>query len=1087
MNQQFKKLNNIVGWLTFAIALSVYAMTAEPTGSLWDCGEFISASHKLQVVHPPGAPLFLMINRMFAVVAESVSSNPENIAYAINLSSGVCSAFLVLFIFWSTTILAKLSLVGRKGEIEDAGQMWSILGAGVVAGLSTTFATSVWFSAVEGEVYAMSSFFTGLVVWAGLRWYNDETPKADRWLVFISYMIGLSIGVHLLSILVAPFVALLYYYKNFTKEEDRTFPFIGTILAGLSGVGVLVLIQYIIIPKIPAMAAGMDYTFVNSLGMGVGMGMLFFVILLGALIAAAIYWASKNKMYHAQSWLTSLAMVLIGFSTYGMIVLRANTNVPINMNAPADPYSLLSYLNREQYGDRPLVRGPHYFSPIKRDINGQAVYNKVRDVYRPVVTNGKARYETVDTKMEPVYDDKDMMLFPRLGHTDRAAQYMGWLGHQSEMKEDYEKCMRNSGGNQQACEALNPNNPKAYAGWANKNKRPSMGENIGFFFNYQISWMYVRYFMWNFVGRQNAQQGSDGSAAQGNWISGISAIDGMYTHNQSEMTEAMLRDKGRNTYYFLPLIFGLLGMFFHFSQRPKEAFAVLALFILTGLAIIVFLNQPPSEPRERDYAFAGSIFTFCIWIGMSVPLLYATFRNKIGSAMAAAAAIPLVLSAPLIMGAQNWDDHSRAGHFGARDYATNFLNSCAPNAILFTYGDNDTYPLWYAQEVEGIRTDVRVVNFSLLAVDWYINQLRYKINKSDAIKMTMPEAAYRGERRNYLPIDVDNRNAMNLFEVVKFMSESHKKFSGVESYIPSGILQAPVDLAAVRKNNALPTSMPDSLIPSVVEFIAATPYWTKDDLALIDIISTNIQNGWERPIYFAVTCRPDKLAPYRDYLQLEGMALRLVPFRTPANPNSYAAMQLGRVEIDTMYNNIMTRFRWGNFDKIETFIDESYRPSVQSVQYSMVRLTDELIRAGDNERAKNVIEKFFAVFPHMNFPYDENRVATQMLMYYYRIGQGAEADKIVDIIVTELIAKYKFYMSLTSERERGAFESDLQYNLYLLENMQSLIAQSTDAAFKDKMKLALQAAKIQLSEPMPIEPPTAPTKVDTTKADTTKK
>lgn len=1066
MNQQFKKLNNIVGWCTFAIALMVYALTTEPTGSLWDCGEFISASYKLQVVHPPGAPLFLMINRMFAIVAETVSNNPENIAYAINLSSGVCTAFLVLFIFWSTTILAKLSLVGRNGEITDAGMMWSILGAGVAAGLATTFATSVWFSAVEGEVYAMSSFFTGLVVWAALRWYITDTPKADRWLVFISYMVGLSIGVHLLSILVAPFVALLYYYKNFTNDENRRFPWVGTVLAGLSGMGVLVLIQNIVIPKIPAMAAGVDFYFVNTLGTSVGFGLLFFAIALGSLVAAAIYYATKIKNYHLQSWLTSFAMVLIGFSTYGMIVLRANTNIPINMNAPADPYSLLSYLNREQYGDRPLLRGPHYFSPILRDRSGNPVTNKVKDVYRPVKKGDKTRYEIVDTKQDYVYDPQHTMFFPRLGHTDRSQQYFTWLGHRDEMEEDYNECLRKSGGKAEACGMLDPRNPKAYSAWANKNERPSMGDNLSFFVNYQINWMYIRYFMWNFVGRQNAQQGTDGGPSQGNWISGIGFIDALYTHNQSNMTEAMLNDKGRNTYFFLPLIFGLLGMFFHFSQRPKEAFAVLSLFILTGLAIIVFLNQPPSEPRERDYAFAGSIFTFCIWIGMAVPLLYMTLRNSLASVVAASIAIPVVLSAPIIMGFQNWDDHSRAHHYGARDYATNFLNSCAPNAIIFTYGDNDTYPLWYAQEVEGIRTDVRVVNFSLLAVDWYINQLRYKINKSDAIKMTMPEAAYRGQLRNYLPIDVENRVPMNIFQAVKFMSETNKKFATVESYIPSGVLQVPVDLSAIRKNNVIPASYPDSLVPATLEFMPETQYWTKDDLALVDIISTNIQNGWERPIYFAVTCRPDKLAPYKDYLQLEGMALRLVPIKTVV-PNTYAAMQMGRVELDTMYNNIMNRFRWGNFDKMETFIDESYRPSVQSVQYSMVRLTDELIRKNDNKRATDVIDKFFAVFPHMNFPYDENRVVPQMLMYYYRVGAQDKAKAIAQVVIDELLAKNGFYMSLTSDRERLAFSNDLSYNLYLLENMHMLLEQCTDTAFKDKMQKAIEAVGVKPKQQMP--------------------
>lgn len=1145
MNQQFKKLNNIVGWAVFAIAAMVYALTAEPTTSLWDCGEFISASHKLQVVHPPGAPLFLMINRMFAVVAETFTSNPENIAYAVNLSSGVCTAFLVLFIFWSTTILAKLSLVGREGEIENVGQMWAILGAGIVAGLSTTFATSVWFSAVEGEVYAMSSMFTGLVAWAGLRWYVTDGAKADRWLVFIAYMIGLSIGVHLLSILVVPFVALLYYYKKFNAADEArlgvlrivvlagvavgvlvlasilafmvlpenaprllvrslvglasaavmallyrvyknndadSFPVAGTVVAGGVGFVILLFLQYFVIPQVPAMAAAFDYGFVNNMGTSVGTGMLFFVLLLSGIMAGLVWMATKYKSYYGQMALTSLAMVLLGFSTYVMIVIRANTHVPINMNAPADPYSLLSYLNREQYGDRPLGRGPHYFSAVKRDGNGQPVTEPGRKVFRPVTEGGVTRYELVQTRSEYVYEERDLMYFPRLGHLDRAPQYQRWLGHYDAMEDEYMACQTRNGVNSPACEALNPDNPKAYQAWAKKRNLPNFSENLRFFFSYQINWMYMRYFMWNFVGRQNALQGMDGSGDRGNWISGISFIDEMYTHTNSNLPASMRNDKGRNTYYFLPLIFGLLGMFFHFGQRPKEAFAVLSLFILTGVAIIVFLNQPPSEPRERDYAFAGSIFTFCIWIGMSVPLLYSTLVHKLQNPVGTAAlAILFTSTAPLLMCSQNWDDHSRAGHYGARDYASNFLNSCAPNAILFTYGDNDTYPLWYAQEVEGIRRDVRVVNFSLLAVDWYINQLRFKINESPAIKMSMNPNAYRASRRDYLPIELKGA-PMAYDAVLKTMINANPKYRGIESFIPTAQIVVPVDLAAVRKNNALPKSIADSLVPPQLLFDARTEMWTKDDIALYDIIATNIQNGWERPIYFAVTCRPDKLDPYRNYLQLEGMALRLVPFGTAAPDNAQAAMQLGRTEIDTMYRNIMERYKWGNFDTHETFIDESYRPSVQSIQYSMMRLTDELLRIGDKARAANVCEKLFSAFPHYNFPLDENRVAPQMLMYYYRTDAKDKADAILETMANELLEKRRFYMSLDRVADQKLFAGDANYNGYLLELLHALAGESNNSTLKTRLQKEIEAAGIK---PRPILPPPTntpqPTPADSTK------
>lgn len=1076
MNATFNRLNTLVGWLTFGIAALVYALTAEPTGSLWDCGEFLSASYKLQVVHPPGAPLFLMIGRLFAIIGGAVSDNPETIAYAINLSSGICTAFMVLFIFWSTTIFAKLALVGRKGNITDAGQMWAILGAGLAAGLASTFATSVWFSAVEGEVYAMSSFFTGLTLWASLRWFISDDAKADRWLVFIAYMTGLSIGVHLLSLLIIPLVTILYYYKNYTDADDNTFPWIGTIVSGLVGVVMLGFVQSFVIPQIPAMAAGFDFFFVNSLSMPVGMGMLFFVVLLGSLVAGAIYVATERGNYFWQMGLTSFAMVLVGFSTYGMIVLRASTNLPINMNAPADPYSLLSYLNREQYGDRPLLYGPHYLAQTKE---GAGRYKEKGKVYRPVTdAKGKTRYEIVDKKVEPQYRDADMTFFPRLGHFDRSAQYQGWLGHAEDLQAEFAACQMANGSNPQACAGLDPRNPQAYRAWAMRNKRPSMGDNISFFVDYQIQWMYVRYFLWNFVGRQNAIQGHSRDHKSGNWISGISFIDNMMLYDQSEITPAMRHDKGRNTYYFLPLIFGLLGMFYHFSKRSKEAFAVFTLFFLTGLAIIIYLNQPPSEPRERDYAFAGSIFTFCIWIGMAVPLLFETFRSKIASAPSAVLAAALVLTAPIIMGSQNWDDHSRADHYGARDYAINFLQSCAPNAILFTYGDNDTYPLWYAQEVEGIRTDVRVVNFSLLAVDWYINQLRYKVNQSPAVKMSISRDAYRGENRNFLPVLPNGNNVMSITDLVKFIGEPHPNQYQAASFVPARNIVIPVDIAKVRANGAIPTNVDTPYVVSQMQATLSGEFLMKDEIALLDIIATNAANNWERPIYFAVTCRPDRLVGFNDYLQMEGMALRLLPIKTPSRPDML--INMGRIELDTMYRNLTERFRWGNFDKKEMFVDESYSPSIQSMQYGMVRLARELVLRQDKERATKVVDKFFEAFPNMNFPFDESRpigqegkniftAVTQMLSFYYVLGEESKAKEHILTLANGYADKQAFYNSL-SGTDKGYFANESQMNLYLMESLVSLVDMGKDEELKKQIREQFQTFGIAVTIPQNAQP-----------------
>lgn len=1043
----FKLLNTVTGWVVFAIAVMVYALTAEPTGSLWDCGEFISAAHKLEVVHPPGAPLFLMLGRLFEVFMSIFldMGNPENIAYSINLLSGVCTAFSVLFIFWTTTIFAKLSLKGMDGEPKETGEVVAILGSGVVAGLAATFATSIWFSAVEGEVYAMSLFFTGLVVWAAARWYVSTSATADRWLVFIAYTVGLSIGVHLLSLLVIPFVAMLYYYKKRAPQDKPVLqvkrdaegneyseevmvsklPFLGSMISFVIGFVILAVVQYFIIPKIPQIAAAVDYTFVNSFGMGLGSGVLFTIVLLVVGIAAGFFVAYKKQNYFLQLGMSMFAMILIGFSTYGMIVIRAHANPPINMNDPSDPYSLLSYLNREQYGDRPLLYGPHFMAQRKG-------YDKKGDVYRPVkdAKTGKYKYEVVDEKIEVEYNSKDYMLFPRLGHMDRGGQYRAWLGMKG-------------------------------------NSKPTMGDNFGFFFRYQIGWMYMRYFMWNFVGRQNAQQGFYASdTKRGNWISGIGFIDELRVHPQSGMPDTMANDKGRNTYYFLPLIFGLTGMFFHFSKRSREALAVLALFFMTGLAIILFLNQPPQEPRERDYAFAASILTFCIWIGMAVPAFFDWLKGKMGSVPAGSLSSIVCISAPLIMGIQNWDDHSRAGHTGARDYAVNFLESCAPNAIVFTYGDNDTYPLWYAQEVEGIRTDVRVINFSLLAVDWYINQLRRKINESPAVKMTISEDAYRGKRRNYIPVIGDTERS--LMDIVKHISEPHAipQQPDIASYANAERFFIPIDSAAVRRNNVVPADTPDSLIVKKMQMtFDGKQFLMKDEIALIDIIATNAQNGWERPIYFAVTNRPEKIMGFRDYLQLEGMALRIVPIKTPSKAE-FGAMGMGRVATDLMFDNMMNKFRWGNFDKEELFVDESYMPSVHSLQYGFVRLMGEHMQrheiakflqqpdemAKQKEKVFALADKMLKSFPDFNFPLAENRICLQVFDYMYRIGGEDNIKEYVLQMATGLAQRQAFLESLSHPKDLQSFGQDIEETAAMINGLLQVIERGTNAETKNSVK-----------------------------------
>ena len=991
----FQRLNNIFGWLIFAIALTVYALSAEPSGSLWDCGEFVSGANKQEVVHPPGAPFFLIVGRLFIWVAQHLSSDKSIIAYAVNLLSGLCTALAVLFMFWTTTILARIALVGR--ERDEAGhwaepttaQTFVILGAGAVAGLATTFCTSIWFSAVEGEVYAMSLFFTAIVIWAMFKWYQlPDEPQNDRWMVFAAYMVGLSIGVHLLSLLAIPGVTLLYYFKKrktnirlddililcagmfvillvphlaffvlgglayysylesrkrAVKQEEAG-SINGIMLAGTIGLVILGLIQVGVILILPRISGNFDLVFVNSFGLPVTSGLIFFILLIVGGITAGLVFARRRGNAVLERGLLGTAFVLLGFSTYAMILLRADANTPINMNTPSDAFNLVSYLSREQYGDRPLAYGPHFLAEPTGS-NSSDKYGPVKD------DKGNVRYEVVDKKVSPEYAPEDMMIFPRMGHSDRAQEYASWM-----------------------------NTPRGQ-----RPDAPGFFENLSFYWRYQLNWEFVRYFMWNFAGRQNGEQGYySWDPTAGNWLSGIGFFDSARLFDQSTLTDRMRHDPARNTYFFLPLILGIIGLVYHFRRSSQEAFAVLVLFLMLGVAISIYSNQPPNEPRERDYAIAGAMMMFSVWMGLGVVGLYQLFtsRTRLAGMSAAGVSLALALTAPFVMGTQNWDDMSRAGHYAARDYAANFLNSCDKNAIIFTFGDNDTYPLWYAQEVEEIRPDVRVVNLSLLAVDWYIDQLRRKMNQSPAIKMSIKPEMLRGDKRNvvyYLDPakgegDKSPSAAMNLADVVKFISENHPiqtRNGETETYLPTQSFTLPIsaeDRARIEASNVR-IKGDTAHIPAALSFgIGKKSYLQKDEIAILDIINSN---HWERPIYFAVTCSPDKALGLNDYMQLEGLALRLTPFRSKGRAE-LGMLGAGRVQPDLMFDNVMTKFKWGNFDKLRTYIDKSYMPSVISTRYAMLRLGEDLINRKDYARAAKVSDQYFAAFPDFNFEYDDN-------------------------------------------------------------------------------------------------------------------
>jgi len=1063
-----KIIQNIVSWSVFAIAFSVYFLSAERTGSLWDCGEFILGAYKLQVVHPPGAPLFLLIGRIFTYIAEIFSDNPEDIAFSVNLMSGLVTAFAAMFIARITILLGELIP-------SSSPKNYIILGfAGLIAGLTTAFSASIWFSAVEGEVYALSTFFTVITLWATVKWYSlPDDESNDKWLLFAVYMGGLSIGVHLLSILTFPALALFYYFKKYSNIN-----FWGIIIALGAGLGVIVFIQTFIIVGIPKLWASLDLFMVNQMGMPFHSGLVPTLLYLGAAVAvpvlvlqqkiksslplyvlggitlifsflapsidgsvlprllfAGLFFAAglwkdsflrKGHMY--ELLIVGATLVIIAFSTVGVVVIRANAEPPINMNAPYDAMRLIPYLNREQYGERALVKGPH-FEARPSGVKTSDRYGRSGD-----------RYEIVDQKINYEFKSSDEMLFPRMGDysQNRNSLYKRWLG-------------------------LNPDAPLPPG-------RPNQVDNISFMLNYQFSWMYWRYFMWNFSGRQNGDQGFfPWDKSSGHWISGIPFLDDLRLFNQSLLPESEKNNKARNTYFLLPFLLGVLGLFYHFKKQSKDAFSLLALFIITGLGIIIYSNQPPNEPRERDYVLVGSFFTFAIWVGLGALGLFNLLvdRFKLNPGFMAWTSGSLALIAPLLMGFQNFDDQSRRYLSGSRDYASNFLESCDPNAIIFTYGDNDTYPLWYAQEVEGIRTDVRVVNLSLIAVDWYIELLRRKVNNSPALKLSIPQVALQGSKRNqilYPKLGQDQE--MSLQQFLKFIGEEHplplQSGEFTESYMPTQSVYLPVDRAAAEKAGLI---TPSDTVPDRIPLnLGGKDFLQKDDIAVLDIIASNL---WDRPIYFSVTTRPDKFFGLDDYMQLEGLGLRITPVRASSDP-SYGLIGSGHVATDIFYKNIMEKFRWGNFDKKETFVDNSYMPSLQSMQLGIRRAAGEMLREGKKEKAIALADKYFEVFPGKNFPYDYR--SYYMLDVYMEAEAYKKAKPIMEALAKNTADLMRFYTSISPDILTNSFQYDYDMAQRTMNKLIADAKKGNDVDFQNRLG-AMFAPYLSVKQP---EMPGAP-------------
>lgn len=1003
----YSKTNNIVGWICFLIATLTYTLTLEPSVSFWDCGEFIASALKMQVVHQPGAPLFLMIQRFFSLLA---MGDVNKVAYFMNLGSAIASGATILFLFWTITALAKKTLL-KANEAISSAKMISIMGAGAVGALAYTFSDSFWFSAVESEVYALSSLFTAIVFWAILKWeaIADE-PHADKWLLFIAYIMGLSIGIHLLNLLTIPAIAFVYYFKK-SKSVDMK----GILKTFAIGILILAFVQYGIIQYMVSFGAYFDLFFVNTLGLGFGSGVLFFALLLITALVLGIRHSIKHQKRILNLALLGTTLVIFGYASFAMIVIRAQAKPNLNNSDPDNAFSFLSYLNREQYGDRPLLFGPNYNSIPKYEEDGsRPIRKEAGKTYR----KGETKYEVSGIKTKEVYGEN--VNFP---------DSIRRLQHEVFFPRMY------SGDNQRHVDYY-----KDMMGLSDTSF-PGFFDNFGFFVKYQTGLMYMRYFMWNFVGRQNEEQGQ-GSLYEGQWLSGIKPIDALMLGDQTNLPPSIVESNSYNRFFFLPLIIGLLGAVWHFRRNPKDAGIVGLLFFFTGLAIVLYLNQKPLEPRERDYAYVGSFYAFAIWIGLGVLFIKEWLVKKLNPKTAAIGATVLALAAaPTLMAVQGWDDHDRSSKMLAHDIAVSYLESCAPNAILFTYGDNDTYPLWYAQEVEGIRPDIRLVNLSLFDTDWYINNLKRKVHESEALPISMSESKYVSGVRDVMYYqDYKIAEAVELKQIVDLLlsdSDSDKLALGDGSkanFIPTKRFKMTINPAEIIKTGTVAAADSAKIAP-MMEWQYNKNYVTKGTLAMLDILA---HNNWERPIYFCSTVPSDQFNGLDNYLYSEGLALRLLPLKHE-NLNTDGDQS---INLEPMYNHVMNKFKWGNI-KNAHYLDIQSADDISIFNNIFNSLTAGLIKAGRMEDAKKVMRRYDEVMPTKIYGIRSMMGMPAMAQNLYTIGETEKANKLIQKSADYIQKEITYLADVSSSKGTLVGGQNIQMGLiYGLDPMAKVAAQN---------------------------------------------
>ncbi len=1010
----FKKLDYGFGWLAFAIAAVVYLMTLEPTVSFWDCGEFISSSYKLQVGHPPGAPFFMIIARFFAMFA----SGPEQVAIMVNAFSGIVSAFTIMFLYWSIAYFAK-RMIAPDGNY-NTGKTIAIIGASMLGAMAYTFSDTFWFSAVEGEVYAFSSFFTAIVFWAILKWSDsNDDVKASRWILLISLLVGMSIGVHLLNLLTIPAIAFVFYYKKFKPN------FWGFVITTAVSLVIVAMIMWGIIPGVAIIASKIELFLVNGIGMPYNSGLFVWAILCVAFLGMSIYLThySDNQIFNIivpsvalvligapfmsgniflnilllggfvygiiilvkkkkqvlNLIMISITMIMIGYSSYALIVIRSNANTPMDQNNPDDVFNLLYYLNREQYGDRPLMYGQYF------DAKAES-YEKTSPVY--VKRDGK--YVIVSYKPETVYAKKDCTIFPRM--------YSPSPEHIDVYKD--------------------------YGGFKASQTSPKFSNNIKFFVNYQLDWMYWRYFMWNFAGRQNDIQGN-GNVIHGNWISGISSIDNRRLGDQDKLPDYLKTNKANNKYYMLPLLLGLIGLGYQLFKNLKDWWIVSLLFILTGIAIVVYLNQTPNQPRERDYAYAGSFYAFAIWIGLSIIAIYDLLKRFSPAVIAGSVATLICLPVPYIMAKENWNDHDRSDRYIARDFAYNYLMSCAPNSILFTYGDNDTFPIWYAQEVEGVRPDVKVCCLPYFASDWYVDQMKHASYDAAPMPLTLERPDYepsvrdvlyyvpheRGEEKGYISVD-------SLLNYIADDDASSFPYEGELTYsYHRNKLYMKVDSAEVVANGTVKVQ-DTALIEKIIKFDLARNYLVKNEMMTLDLLRTN---NWKRPIYFT-SIGSSNTVGLNDYFQNEGFAYRLVPIKSSAK---------GRIDKEIMYDNLMNKFRWGNMNDPNIIVDNTINRTVRIVKIrdNFRDLAIMYAADGDTVKAKALIAKCDELMP-ANI-YTPGLFDIEYANAYYATGDFEKGDNFLKEIIRVSTQELDFFFGLDkAKRLRCQYDIQLSMETY---------------------------------------------------------